>query len=685
MAQVASREMSKLASLPTLLTLLATLALPGCRRSTEQENREEQAANAKKVTADSTDDATEPIVDESYQFRLTPPGEGWKLLREHDASSINPDAIAGAISSSGPTYGIVIVERLPGTTLEQAKELVWNNELTDLVVVSEVDLEFQGVPAKRREFTGSIEGQPIRFLSTIFISQDHLYQLMSWEGGEKQAGQLLRFHEAFELLDGEVMARSSARAPIVDADGVGWRIREGRYESALSELRVRPSAGWRFVIGTELEQLGSDSEIVLLHDQRNVYVALVVERVSKDRREALAQTARQLFDTARTAPATETFKREIAGRSVEFRRYDESPLGYVHGVYVGDEAIIQLTIWYPLRLAGEAATPLDELFAGIEELPADERKQLRQTLLGSAENQPQFSKDRAYRAGVFLDYEHRLRWTKPPGFWQINSFARAAEHSKETVLRAAELDLGIYVAIEAFPSEAEAGDALTNIIAGHELLSREVAVINGLSIYLATTVDHSSTPPTSYQIAAARRGDLMIVNTASSTDDSPAHRQAMTAAVAGLEFDVDLERTTVDDGVYHDLQHGFSFTIPAGLDRPEVTNLGVAQVAAWTQGKQELVSIFIIGVAHTDDEEWVTSYFEQILRDRLSAQFPIGKPTRSEGKLGVHPARHLSWKQDGGSVSADIVVRGPVVHCLLYVNLSDEQIQTVQSSWSLLE
>jgi hypothetical protein len=678
--------MSKLArTLPTLLALLLLATPAGCKRSAEQENREEQAANAKKVTADSTDDATEPIVDEDYRFRLAPPGEGWKLLRERDASSINPDAIAGAINSSGPTYGIVIVERLPGTTLDQAKALAWNNELADLEVVSEIDLDFQGVAAKRREFTGTIEGQPFRFLSTIFFRQDHLYQLMSWESGQKQAGELLRFHDAFELLDGEIRERSSAHAPIVEANGVGWRIREGRYESALSELRARPSEGWRYIVGTELEQLGSDSEIVLLHEVRNVYVALVVERVSKDRREALAQTARQSFETARTAPPTEIFKREVAGQSVEFRRYDESPLGYVQGVYVGDEAITQLVIWYPLSLATEAMAPIDELFAGIEELPVDERVQLREALLRGAGSQAQFSKDRAYRAGVFLDYEHRLRWSKPPGLWQVNSFARAAEHSAEAVLTAAELDLGVYLALEAFPSEAGASETLTILIEGDEVLSREVKVIDGVTVDVAKTIDRTTTPPTSYEIAAARRGELLIVNTTWSTDDTPAHRQAMAAAVNGLEYDINPERTRIDDRVYHDDQHGFSFTIPAGLGLPEITNLGLAQIAVWTQGKQELVAMFINGVASTDDEEWITSYFEQVLRDRLSAQAPVGKPTRSDSKLGDHGARHLTWKQDRGSVSADIVVRGSVVYCFIYGNLSEQQIETVQTSWSLLE
>jgi hypothetical protein len=674
-------------TLPTLFSLL--LATAGCQRSAEVVNREERAANAKKVTADSTDDATEPIVDEGYRFRLTLPGPRWKLLREHDASRLNPDAIAGAVNSSDAGYGIVLVERLPGTTLEQAQAMVWSAVLTDSVIESEIDLEFQGIAAKRRAFTASVGGQPFRYLATIFIHQDHLYQLLSWSSDVASANsstELLRFHDAFELLDGEIRGRDSIHAPIVDADGVGWRIRDGRYEGALSELRVRPSAGWRFVIGSELELLGTDAEIVFLHEMHSAYLALVAERISKDRHDSFAQTTRQVFESARTAAAIETFERDIAGRRVEFRRYDEPPMSFVHGVYVGDEAITQLTIWYPLGLAGEARPALDEMFAGIEALPVGERGPLRQALLSSAGSQRQFSKDLAFRAGEFLDYEHRLRWTKPSGFWHVDPFSMAVHHSAETVLTATELDLGVHVAIEALPSDANPGDVLSVMVADYELLSSEVEVIDGLSIHRAKATGQSYGSPMSYAIAATRREDLLLVISAWSMDDSPTHRMMLDAAVAGLAYDLDPQRSKTVDGVYHDVEHGFSFYIPAPFDQPKVSDFGLAQVAAWTEGKQELVSLFVAGAPITDDEAWITSYFEQILRDRMSAEdMPMGKPTRSKGKLGGHTTRHLSWEQDRRSVSADILVRDAVIYCLVYVNLSAQQIEVVQSSWSLLE
>jgi hypothetical protein len=46
--------------------------------------------------------ATEPLVDEDYQFHIAWPGPGWTLLGESDARQVAPDAIAGAMNPTRP-------------------------------------------------------------------------------------------------------------------------------------------------------------------------------------------------------------------------------------------------------------------------------------------------------------------------------------------------------------------------------------------------------------------------------------------------------------------------------------------------------------------------------------------------------------------------------------------------------
>ena len=98
---------------------LAMLLTIGCR------DRVDPAAEARKVTPTSTDDATAPLVDEDFRFRLAWPGEGWKVLHERDARRLNGDAVAGLLHKQVMT--IVIVESLPGLEREAFTQLVIDN------------------------------------------------------------------------------------------------------------------------------------------------------------------------------------------------------------------------------------------------------------------------------------------------------------------------------------------------------------------------------------------------------------------------------------------------------------------------------------------------------------------------------------------------------------------------------
>ena len=53
-------------------------------------SREDPGATGTKVTAESEYDATEPLVDDNYRFRLVTPGPGWKLLHTVDIRQLVP-------------------------------------------------------------------------------------------------------------------------------------------------------------------------------------------------------------------------------------------------------------------------------------------------------------------------------------------------------------------------------------------------------------------------------------------------------------------------------------------------------------------------------------------------------------------------------------------------------------------
>lgn len=334
-----------------------------------------------------------------------------------------------------------------------------------------------------------------------------------------------------------MQSRESVHQPIVAADGVGWRIRNDRFESALSGLRLTAPKSWRFMVGEEFDSLDTGAEFMLANDRDSAYFTAVVERVSADKLEALAALTRQTLEEERGAPV-EIIDRVVAGRKVEFHRYDDASLAYLAGVYVGDESVVTLIFWFPLSLADNSLAIINPVLAAIEAVPQAERTKLRLELLERAPNLARVADGRSYRDGVFVDDAHALRWTQPAGFWLVDDFDVALRHSPDTVLTATELDLGVHLAIEAFPSDAEAADTLANLIEGDELVSREVVDVSGAAVHRAQTVARSERLPFIYDIAVARRGPTMMTVVAWSADDTAEHRERMAAAIDAVEYGV---------------------------------------------------------------------------------------------------------------------------------------------------
>lgn len=482
----------------------------------------------------------------------------------------------------------------------------------------------------------------------------------------------------------------SVVAPIVTADGVGWRIRDGRYESVLSGLRLTPPPGWRFVIGPELERLDTKAEIVLSNEHDGAYVALVVERASKPKLAALVARSRQMLEDKQSVVPVGVFERNVAGREVEFRRYDKASITAIHGVYVGDEAYIQLLVSFPLDLADQSIASVDRLLAGIEVVPKAERAGLRRELLERSRSPVRFAEARAYRGGEFLDYDHALRWTKPAGLWQVDRFEVGLQHSPETVLSATELDLGIYLTIEAFDSDGAEQDILTSLTDGDELLSSKARVVDGSTIYRALTVHGEGATAIIYDIAVTRRGSGIVVTTARSLDDTPKHRKVMAAAIEALEYDVALETTKLVDGVFHDVRHGVSFELPKGFGAPSITEVANGQVAngqvmVWTDGSRELVFTAITSSVIDEIDVHSPDFVEHIVRQQESGNLELGTPKRSQGKLGDHATTHLSWKGGLKSMEADLLTLDSTFYSLTYANLTVDEISRIQTSWSMLE
>ncbi|NVB39675.1 hypothetical protein G6O69_17665 [Pseudenhygromyxa sp. WMMC2535] len=673
---------ARLVAVAALAALSVLSASVGCSKAAE--SKAEAEANARRVTADSTVDATKPIVDEDFGFRLNLPGEGWKLLTEQDASQLHPDAIAGGLDGKG-AFGIVIVERLPGASLEQAAALLWAEPLPDQEIESEEDVELEGVAGKRRVFTATLNGQRYRYMSSLYYRQEHLYQVVSWtlggEGSERQAA----FTDAFALLPGEVRGRRVEHAPVTAFDGVGWRVREGRFESALSGLAVEVEAPWRMLVGNELEMLSADAEIALSNDAEGSYVLLISERVPPSKAGALAAVTRENFAEGFEQAVAEPEVHTIAGQDVEFTHYRNGPIDYLHGVMTTQASITQLMCWYPSSRGEEGEAEVYAALAGIGVLPASQREQLRAELLRTPPRQRRYGDRRSYWGGRFRDFANALTWTSPDGFWQVDDFEKARALSASTVLRVQEVELGAHLMIEAFVSDMTPAQTLDALLADKDVLTRNRATIDGVEVERARAIDRSVDPPFAYAfMLGTHRGQVIAVSTWT-VGDSPAHDAILTAGLAGLGFEGELAELKDEGRVHIDQRYGWRVEVPAGFTLKPGSEVPGGRVEAWGQGGEELTAMVLTEVASSNEKDWVSSYMEQLLRDQIGPDKMLGAPTRDEVELDGERVRHLRWKGVGGQIDADLLVRDGIVYGLLYTNLSDEEIAKIRASFAVLE
>lgn len=674
-----------------VLSLIFSLAGPvGCKK---REAQAEVEANAKRVTADSTIDATQPIVDEEYRFRLDHPGDGWKLLHERDIRKIVPDAIAGGANGEAKTFGAIIVERAPGVPLEQAAELIFSAAQSPSSTVESLnDLEFSGTKAKRSQFVTEVEGTEFRYLNTVFVHSDHIYQVLSWTPVElassASGAALVEFHDSFHLLEGPVVGRRPETETVTEADGLGWRIRGGRYESALSGLSIEPPRTWRFIVGPELDHFNADAELALSRDESNAYLTVITERVpSKHVRETIELT-RQMLESELGPTVGPSLVRELGGREVEFRRHAQPPLTYLHGVYAAEDVISQIALWYPwypATLEDSMAPSIDEVLAAFSAASRAERDELRKELIETSPNQRRMSKHRSYRAKTFLDFEHQLRWTEPPGFWKVSSFDAALENSAETVLYLEELELGLQVALEVLEDEIDPRTLLDELVADEEVLHRETQDIAGVLHHRARTRSEVMGATFIYTHDVARHGSRTVVFSLWGQADTPRHRAAATTAMDALEFVEGLQPTETAAGQFTDHLFGVTFGgLPSGYRSQVSRELPAGRVESWKRGRSEVTYLVLPGPA-TEDEDWVFDFMEQVLRDEMGKRASLGTPTRSEGTLGRHASRRLTWSSMLQTVEADLVVRDGIVYAMMFANAPDDVTGPIRSSFELLE
>jgi hypothetical protein len=682
-----------LARLFILTILLAFVSGLGCTT-----NKAEQEADAKRVTVDSKHDATKDVVDEDYRFRLRWPGEGWKLMNEDEVRHLQPDSVAGVVSSDSALFCVVIAEPLPGSDLASYSDLIVDQlAVTDKKVHSHDDIEFAGRPARRFVADGTIDGMLMRFIGTLFLNQDFAYQIMCWSSNPKiSVNDLEPALDAFEILPGEVKGRRST-VTTRDTSGPGWRVKDGRFESALTGIGVQPTEGWRVVVGAELTTMSEDAEVGLSHRQPDIYAVVITESTPKEGAEQLLQTVRQqLLDDTPAVGEIRSVQLDFWGKPRTFTQFQSNmPFEFNHIAFNERGMTVQVLGWYATGTREAALVELQKGLSSVTLASEEERKRLEEELLAVPDQQNAVGPTYSLRRGVYRDFGNGVVWRRPRGFWRIITGDEARSRNADAALWLEEPRLGLYgvVIVEDViaQSPAEYHDAvIANMRAAGNMDLRPSPgmTIGGLPAQGTEGPSQIDGLLLHHRAATQVRGNKALqVMFWGTREDMEKGRATTEAVTTGFQFKPGLQPVEKRPGRYVDHRMGFSLKPPAGLDFKDHTpgNLqSVGTVVAWEGKSRAVVVMALCGLAEGQDEQWFSAFVEQIAKEQFG-KLMRDAPERTKTTVQGIEASHLTYTNLLERADLITFTRDRTLYSLITVGKGKDTLEQTLPTFKLVD
>jgi hypothetical protein len=394
------------------------------------------------------------LVDETFRIRLQRPGEGWQLLSQEQRIAISGDSSLSAYDTEQALLGDVSVGQAPQASLTAYVD-DWLRRLpfSDKSVHWRQGAPFQDCPAESFEVSGVYLGQLTLLQGTFFFHQNHAYRV-TIRGPRSQFDhtRVRRFFESITLLPGKILGAARPKG-VTAMSGVGWRIRNGRYESALSGLRVVAPPGWQLLAGNELREFNPDADVALIHDDPDL--SLTIRVAASHRRHAQGYVSEHQgahIQNLRVTLTKDTIPLSLMGTRVSLQLgHAEFGSQYAYGNLTHGGQAIELTAGYSELFQAAAPTLLQQAAGHVEVLTEVARIALQDELLAEATDEHIVGRDVSLHSGCFQDYSRCYRWCRPPGFWETAVGAAAQASDSRLALVAQNVQVGLSVRIYAQP------------------------------------------------------------------------------------------------------------------------------------------------------------------------------------------------------------------------------------------
>ena len=402
----------------------------------------------------------EELINEAYSFKITPDKDTRAILTREQVVGTNPDALAGIQQGNG-LWAFIIAEYAPNQDLDSFIELIAtslaDNVAAENPIYGEVQqVEHRGLPARAQVMELSLNELALRYRLFVYAKDDYVFQIFAWgEEALTSERHLAEITERFDVLPTPVTG-SRGRMQLNDADGVGWRQREGVFESALIGVRLEPKGPWRVVVGPELNQVSDTADVGLIVSEPDTYCTVTVyEGIDPSDESLVANCNRAWAEDREAEPIGDAIEMGVLGTKVSLLPYAFNvgiSMRFLHGCVVVGNSLFEIDAWSVEATADEAFKALPEALAGLSLLEDKERSNLEAELLRSMDPEFALGEGFALREGTYTDYLHGFSVTKPKEFWHFRAGAEARASGDAVRLAAHKLESDLLVFIEAAPS-----------------------------------------------------------------------------------------------------------------------------------------------------------------------------------------------------------------------------------------
>jgi len=605
-------------------------------------------------------------VSEAYRFALRPI-EGWQIASESELPRFGSAAAGAAVQRNGGGFGVVVVETMPGLSLQRAAELT-----VDAFPAEDRNVEwlgsqsYRGFDAIRFAVSARVEGMSMRWTNLMFLRDDHAYRLTTW-GSDLGPQDTAAFEQSFVLLDGQVVR--PPREAVRHAMGADWRVEDGRFESLASGITATSGGGWRVTVGEELTQMHAGAVLGLVHEEPDLYAIVLSERAPPAAQERLAAHLRAGMMQNLGAPTGGTQTRAFAGAPIELAVHRSGGFEYLYGVRCDGDVCRQLLVWYAAATGPQLAPALDRMPA-IEPMSDAALAACAQALATQRRERRLTGDGYAYRGAAYVDFERGLTLRAPAGsYWDIT---RESEVGSTAELHFADGVRGVHglFMTEALAEPTSGADyhREVQIAVGQRPAPGRTITLGGVEGYESTgprDLEFGTFTFRVYTAVIGQRGYRFVFW------GWPSYLQAASDSVEALIATATLHGGPippyrVDGDRLVDERFGASLSPPPGwqyqdFTAPNARGLSVVHGFAYPDGSV----VQLLAVRSQGTEAQMREDVVQRMIARMAQNAGSGQPQRAEGTLVGRPATMVRWQ--GGMpmemrvIAVDRIVYGVVV------------------------